>query len=55
MEQEANSIIVKMATALALIETRGLTSEGEKAKIGRLQKDLAEIREQFQNMVFWEQ
>lgn len=54
-EQEANSTILKMHNVLRLIEERGFANDAEKAKITKLQKDLEELKEEFQNIVFWEQ
>jgi len=55
MELEAHGVILKMGNALALIEAQGHKNEDDKARIGRLQKDLKELYGQFQNLVFWEE
>ena len=44
-----------MGNALALIQAEGHTSEDDKARIERLQKDLKDLYAQFQKLVFWEE
>jgi len=55
MELEAHGVILKMGNALALIQAEGHTSEDDKARIERLQKDLKDLYAQFQKLVFWEE